>query len=259
VHYKRVWVDPWFDGQAVLTLANSFPRLPDLRRTAQTILHGNPLLFTISPESSFGYYHRWTDAGGRLVSLPLACDTSVYRPDITDHGAFDDVEIAFVGGYWPYKARQLDPYLRPHQDRLRVYGYSRWPYAGYGGRLPTELEPLLYQQARVAPSINEPYVSALGIELNERVFKVLGCRGLSVTDATPAYRAWFTEEELLVPSSVEEFHAMIELVLGDRPVNERFRGKGYAAVLARHTYAHRARAALAHLGLSYKDVSAAGQ
>ena len=250
-----VWIDTWFDGQAALARTYDIPRSPDPRRVAETILRGNPLLFTISPESSFQYYHRWVDAGGRLVSLPLACDTSLYRPDVPHHAAFDDVEIAFVGGYWPYKARQLDPYLRPLQDRLRVYGYSPWPYAGYGGRLADELEPALYRQARVSPTINEPYVSAMGVELNERVFKVLGSGGLTVTDATPAYRAWFDPDELLVPSSVADFQDMIELVLSDPTVNERFRRRGHQAVLARHTYAHRAREALAHLGLGISPSS----
>lgn len=255
-HPHVVWVDTWFDGQAAFARTNGIPDRPDPERLAQPVLRGNPLLFTISPESSFGYYHRWVDAGGRLVSLPLACDTGLYRPDAPHHAAFENVQIAFVGGYWPYKARQLDPYLRPLQDRLRVYGYSPWPYASYGGRLADELEPALYRQARVAPTINEPYVSVMGVELNERVFKVLGSGGLTITDATPAYRAWFGADELMVPSSVDEFHAMIELALRDETVNERFRKRGYEAVIARHTYAHRAREVLALLGVAHADVSA---
>lgn len=249
-HPHLVWVDTWFDGQTVLQRTNDFPAHANPQQTADRILRGNPLLFTISPPGSFGYYHRWVDAGGRLVSLPLACDTSTYRPDVSHHAAFDHVEIAFVGGYWPYKARQLDPYLQPLQSRLQVYGYNRWPYAGYGGRLADELEPALYHQARVAPTINEPHVSMMGVDLNERVFKVLGSGGLTVTDATPAYRAWFGVDELLVPSTVDEFHAMLELVLRDSVVNERFRRRGYEAVMARHTYAHRACEALGYLGLS---------
>jgi hypothetical protein len=251
-----VWVDTWYDGQAAHARTHDIPSSPGQQQVAHAVLQGDPLLFTISPESSFGYYHRWVDAGGRLVSLPLACDTSLYRPDVPHHAEFDDVQIAFVGGYWPYKARQLDPYLRPFEDRLRVYGYSAWPYASYGGRLADELEPALYRQARVAPTINEPYVSVLGVELNERVFKVLGSGGLTITDATPAYRAWFGADELMVPSDVDEFHAMIELVLSDETVNERFRMRGYEAVIARHTYAHRAREVLAHLGVAHGDGSA---
>ncbi len=67
--------------------------------------------------------------------------------------------------------------------------------------------------------------------------------------ATPAYRERFSESELMVPRNVEEFHAMLTLVLGDESVNERFRRRGYEAVAARHTSAGRASEALTYLGI----------
>ncbi|MCL5951131.1 MAG: glycosyltransferase, partial [Chloroflexi bacterium] len=214
------------------------------------ILSSDPtFLFTISPESSFEYYAKWIDHGARLVSLPLACDTTLYPSDPPFKAEFRDVQIAFVGGYWPYKARQLDRYLKPYADHLKVFGYSRWPYAGYGGRLPEQNEASLYHQAKLSPTINEPHVELMGIDLNERVFKVLGSGGMTITDATPAYREWFDDQELLVPGSIVEYHEMVRRALEDDEFNQRYRRNGHRAVIARHTYAHRAKRVLDLLGI----------
>jgi hypothetical protein len=246
-----VWVATWFEGDGEFYRKNdlennSWP--PALNRK---ILVSEPaLLFTISPERSFEYYQGWIKSGARLVSLPLACDTALYNPAAPSCPEFNPVQMAFVGGYWPYKARQFDRYLKPYADRLRVYGYSPWPYAGYGGRLEEAKEPSLYRQARLSPTINEPHVEMMGIDLNERVFKVLGSAGMTITDVTPAYREWFGQDELLVPDNLDEYHDMVHRALTDDDYNTRQRQKGYAAVMARHTYAHRARKLLEYLGIA---------
>jgi hypothetical protein len=245
-----VWVSTWFDGDAQFYRQNNLENNSWPEALNQKILTSEPsLVFTISPERSFEYYQGWIWHGVRLVSLPLACDTVLYRRDSVVRPEFAGVEMAFVGGYWPYKARQFDRYLKPYADRLKVYGYSPWPYAGYSGRLPEIEEPSLYRQARLSPTINEPHVETMGIDLNERVFKVLGSAGMTITDVTPAYREWFSEDELPVPGNLDEYHDMVHRALTDDDYNARQRQKGYAAVIARHTYAHRARTLLEYVGI----------
>ena len=251
-HYPHlVWVDTWFPGEDAFREKNALPRNTLSDAVRNKILSSSPaFLFTISPERSFDFYRGWTDTGGRLVSLPLACDTRRYEPDPPFRAEFAKIDVAFVGGYWPYKARQFDRYLRPIEERLTVFGYSHWPYAGYGGSLPMDHEASLYNQASISPSINEPHVELMGVDLNERVFKVLGSGGVTVTDAVPAYRDWFTEDELLVPRSVEEFHELVELLENEPDVRRQFAMKGSRAIQDRHTYVHRARSVLAALELS---------
>lgn len=253
-----VWISTWFDGDARFYQQNDLENNSWPEPLNRKILASEPsLVFTISPECSFEYYQGWIRHGARLISLPLACDTALYRSDTPFRPEFANVEMAFVGGYWPYKARQFDRYLKPYADRLKVYGYSPWPYAGYGGRLPEIEEPALYRQARLSPTINEPHVEKMGIDLNERVFKVLGSAGMTITDVTPAYREWFGEDELLVPDNLGEYHDMVHRALTDDDYNTRQRQKGYAAVMARHTYAHRAQTVLECLGLAaVSDVKA---
>jgi hypothetical protein len=248
---QAVWVNTWFDGAA------QFYRQHDLENNSwpetlnRKILSSEPaLVFTISPERSFEYYQGWIRHGVRLISLPLACDETLYHDHAPFCPEFADVQLAFVGGYWPYKARQFDRYLRPYADRLKVFGYSSWPYASYGGLLPDSKEPSLYRQACLSPTINEPHVEVMGVDLNERVFKVLGSGGMTVTDATPAYRDWFSPDELLVPESVSDYRDMVRTALEDKDFNRRYRQAGHQAILARHTYTHRAQQVLGLLGLA---------
>jgi hypothetical protein len=246
-HPHFVWVDPWF------TDSNAFFRSHGLNPTVWTwskshrkkILKSNPtFVYTATVPSGLGFFEEWSNHGLDVVSLPLACDKTVY--DKHSAGTIENkfIKYAFVGGYWTSKGKQIDKYLRPFEKDLHVYGYSPWPYSGYRGMLSRKGEVDLYQNAMVCPAINEPSVSLLKGQINERVFKVLGCGGCSVVDVVPAYRELFSTDELIVPNSLQEFiDAMHELVS-----NESFRNTysemGYKAVRNRHTYDNRVGIAL---------------
>lgn len=246
-----VWVNTWFNGDSDYYAKHNFPNYSHAKNLNKKIISSEPsVVFTISPEPSFAYYEMWIKNGLRLVSLPLACDKTLYTGNSSGADEYDGIEMAFVGGYWQFKARQFDRYLKPYEERLTVYGYSPWPYAGYGGLLSHHKEPLLYRKAKVSPTVNEPHVEQMGIDMNERVFKVLGSGGMTVTDVTPGYRSWFTSDELLVPESISDYHDMIKKVLEDEDFNQTYREKGHRAIVSRHTYAHRAKAAIGYLGIS---------
>ncbi len=251
-----VWVGTSFSGDSDFFDSRKWPNVSDDNKLKKKILSSEPgLLFTISPESGFHYYEGWINEGVRLVSLPLACDCELYNKNVVYIPKFENVDMAFVGGYWEYKAKQFDRYLKPYKDWLRVYGYSPWPYGQYGGLLPDTEEAALYKQAKVSPIINEPHVSQMSIDINERVFKVLGSGGLGVTDVTPAYREWFSSDELLVPETIDGYHELIRDVLSYPQRYVRYREAGMKAVIERHTYAHRAKALLSLLKINqiYND------
>lgn len=252
-----VLVNPAFDGDEAHYRRTGVPSLAFTARQRRRMLSSQPrLLFTIAAPSRFAFFERWREAGVPLVSLPLACDTRVYG-GAGDEPAAATAGMVFVGGYWAYKARQFERYLRPYASRLTVYGYSRWPYGRYGGLLPREREAALYRGARLCPVINEPHVGSMGIDVNERVFKVLGSGGLALTDATPAYREWFTPAELLVPGTLAEYHELAHMILSSTEDFEERRRRGRDAVLARHTYRHRAIEFAACMGLRLPDRRAA--
>lgn len=249
-HRHAVLVNPAFGGDRDWFRRHGYPDLATPAALRRRVLGASPrFLFTIAAESGFGFYEHWREGGLPLLSLPLACDTTVYA-DTAPQDAPPAARIAFVGGYWRYKARQLDPYLQPHAQDLQVWGYQPWPYGRYGGQLALDHEGALYRRAAVAPVINEPHASAMGIDLNERVFKVLGSGGLAVTDASPAYRDWFGADELLVPRSRDEFHAFVREILSGAGTFDAWRERGARAVRHRHTYEARARAFCAAMGVA---------
>jgi hypothetical protein len=244
-----VLVSTAFDQEEAFFASRGFPNVSwEIALRKRILSSSPPLLFTMSGKGSFGFYEWWIRTGARLVSLPLACDTSLYRAPAR-HASYDGVQVAFVGGYWRYKAIQFDRFLRPLADKLWVYGYSSWPYGRYGGQIGYDQEGSLYRQAAVSPIINEPHVCEMSVDINERVFKVLGAGGLGVCDPTSGYREWFSSEELLVPSSEDEYWDMINAALVRPESLKNFRAAGSRAVLAKHTYAHRAAEFVKELGM----------
>jgi hypothetical protein len=175
---------------------------------------------------------------GPVASLPLACDDTCYFPSVTG-SASEAPSMVFCGGYWIQKSLQFETYLRPYEDELAVFGRDPWPYKGYGGAISFESERRLYQAAKVCPALSEPHVELTG-DIVERAFKVLGCGGLALPDVAPGYGELFSEEELLMPRTVKQYHELMQLALNDPDANERYRTRGHAAVMSRHLYIHRA-------------------
>ena len=247
-----VWVDPWFAGSDHFFSAHQLDariwHWSDEHRE-RIVTSAPAFVHTATVPGGLCFFEKWATRGLQIVSLPLACDTSLYRIDVPLVDEFVGIPMAFVGGHWESKGLQLDRYLRPFEDQLVVYGYSWWPYRGYRGLLPREVEPALYRQALVSPVINEPSVPILQGQINERIFKVLGSGGVPLVDAVPAYRELFREDELFIPRGVDDFIVMARQLLRDEGLRERSR-KGREAVLARHTYRHRALQMLDSLGLS---------
>lgn len=248
---SAVWVPPWFQGSdrffASHGLDSSLWDLPaGLRRKIVSL--EPKFCFTATVPSGLCYFENWTREGVPAVSLPLACDTSIYRPEPPLVPEFAGVGMTFVGGYWTTKGAQIDEYLRRFEDELVIYGYSRWPYGGYRGQLPQDgSESSLYRQARVCPVVNEPTVALLRGQINERVFKVLGSRGCPVVDAVPAYRELYSEDELLIAEDADHFEHLVRHLLADEDLNRTMRLKGFQATMERHTYRHRAEEYLARI------------
>ena len=251
-----IWVHPWFkDSKSFFTMQGLDYKVWTLNEKLlkKTLDVEAKFGFTGTVASGLNYFEEWSQKGLPMVSLPLACDTKVYCENENKpiHN-FGNIDLAFVGGYWQSKGVQIDNYLKPWEDRLTVFGYSKWPYCGYGGQLKAELEPQLYRQAKVCPVINEPTVALMKGQINERVFKVLGAGGCPVVDAVPAYRELYSDDELLIAENVEHFHFLINSVLENEELNISYRKKGYEATLSRHTYSHRAIEFLRLCGLDMK-------
>ena len=247
-----VWIHP--DNDVLSKVYNGFgfeyQKIDD--KAYSLVLDSHPsFVFTPSPESAFDVFSKWTETGAKLVSVPLACDTTKYFPKEKE-SKYSEAEMAFVGGYWEKKAFQFDKYLKPFEDRLKVFGYTHWPYSGYSGLLPEGEESILYQNSTVSPAISEPHAEFTG-DIVERVFKIMGSGGLAVTDVIPYYKDLFKPDELLMPSTVAEYKEMVEECLTNEDFNSRYRTAGLKAIFENHTYIHRAQTILEQLGIELND------
>lgn len=252
-----VWAYPWFDNsEAFFSERNLDSRIWTLPKASTAkVLDLNPrFCFTATTPSGLVFFENWEKKGIPVKSLPLACDTRIYTEAHDETHDFSHIELAFVGGYWQSKGRQIDQYLRPFESQLEIYGYSKWPYSGYKGLLPRDAEASLYKQAKVCPVVNEPTVALMKGQINERVFKVLGSGGCPVVDAVPAYRELYSEDELLISESPEHFAELVNQLLDDEVLNLSYREKGRAATLSRHTYKHRVSTFMKYLDMPLMNV-----
>lgn len=250
-----VWVNPLFKNSAEFFEMHGLDANIWIwdEKLVDKILDSKPtFVHTATVESGLKFFEKWSNNGVRLISLPLACDTLLYNRSAPYMKEFEGTRMAFVGGYWDSKGKQIDKYLRPFEDDLVIYGYNKWPYSGYRGQLDRKAEPSLYRQSLICPTINEPSVKLLHGQINERVFKVLGCGGGTVVDAVPAYRELFSEDELLIPQDENEFNEFVKELLINEQLRNKFIKKGYEAVRNRHTYIHRARVVLKEIGIDIK-------
>lgn len=232
-----IWVNVWFDGMAEMAREGDSPDPTIPQDMVQKVLDsGAVFLFCNSPESFFSFYEGWLRSGQRLISVPLACDTEMYYPH-PDNTQYSDIDVAYVSGYYNFRESAYQQFLYPYESQLATFGYREWPKA-YRGYLPNEDEAILYQNAKVMPSIHEPFMWKTGA-LFERPFKIMGSGGLTIIDTRPAAKELFADE-VLAASTVEEFHELMHLALTDETFNQEWRRREMKAVLARHTYRHRA-------------------
>ncbi len=207
-----IQVNTWFDGMEKVHANYNAPSPSLTKRVLARVLDsGASFVWCSAPEPYFNSYENWIEIGQqKLVSLPWACDGARYyfTPKETK---FDDVEMAFVGGYRKYKEPQYLAYLWPYEDKLKIWGYSEWPRGNYQGYLDNNDEKLLYQNAKLCPTISEPQFGITG-DTVERPFKILGSGGLTVFDCVPAYTHLFSPGEALIPDSVNIYHQMVEFL-----------------------------------------------
>lgn len=188
-------------------------------------------------QAGMHWYQGWQDDGLHWETIWPAADESRYFPDPDPH-RFGHIQLAYTGGYWAEKAQGFDLYLRPWEDQLWTYGYSNWPYKHYGGRIDIDTERRLYSTAGLVPLVTGPLGWRLA-EITERYLKAPACRAFCIADHNPAVAEVFTPDELLQPTSPEEFHHLVREFLAQHLDPQPWREKAYAAVRSRHLYSHR--------------------
>lgn len=181
----------------------------------------------------------WRGIGVKALAVLNAADTFVYlnakpKPELA-------CDIGFVGGYWGYKARNIDRFLLPllHPSsglRAKVFGNQPWPVHQYMGGIDDLDAASLFASAGVCPNVSEPHSTDLGWDLIERPFKVLSAGGFCVSDFVEEGRSLFTPDELPMAKTPAEYEDLVRYYLKHPDKREQVRAAGQRKVLEHHTY-----------------------
>ncbi len=206
---------------------------------------------------------RWKDLGLTVHGITLCADVTEYYPI----GADDQYkcEIAYCGGYWPYKgASTLDRYLLPLMYpntswRIRLFG-SGWNTVHYQGKISSIEMAKFYRNAGVTPSFGEAHSHELYADLPQRYFQVPACMGFQISPRIIGIDEIYGEGEIVLVDSTEEFFDRVIYYLNNPDETIPYRVAGCKTVFAANTGFHRAAELMRILGEDCESlINAAGE
>jgi hypothetical protein len=123
------------------------------------------------------------------------------------------------------------------------------------GTYPKELFGI-YRGANVCPNLHGDFQKGVvstqpsriadrpGQMLNERFWNVLGCGGVMVTDFVPQMLKWFTEDELIIGKTKEEFQELVKYYAAHPEEGREKLAQAREKVIKEHTYKERVKVIL---------------
>lgn len=201
---------------------------------------------------------KWAQKGYKLGSMAMAADSTVYTAynDKERYLGPKPYELFYAGGYWPYKAQNIDKFLLPVLQKYK----SRSLIVGKGWPLPTaqiENEGMIgyhMHAAKVCPNIHEPHSTLGGYDVVERVFKVMYCGGILVTDYVAELFDMGFRDGIhgIACTTASEYANVIDELMNDRSFKlddemSRMRKEAHEFAASKHTYIHRVQTLLGDL------------
>jgi len=179
--------------------------------------------------------------GIKLVGIPMSADLKTYYKGTPNKTL--ECDLAFVGGYWPYKAHILDFFLLPllsdFKYSAKIFGNQAWPCNQYCGMIDEPLVRHLFASAKICPNLSEPHAQYLGVDLNERAFKILAAGGFCIMDNVRAAREVFGDG-VVFADSASDFKELVDYYLTRPDERAKIAARGHDIVMAGHTNYHRA-------------------
>ena len=204
-----------------------------------------------SPEGVAKTHNHFASIGIDAISLMMCADTLVYGNAEVDPKL--ECDIGFVGGYWPHKGLVIDKYLFPllyplNKYRIKIFGNQQWGVNQYCGMINDEDVKNLFVSAQICPNLSEPHAHEFGIDINERIFKVLYAGGFCVSDNVEAYKMF--GDGIVIAESPADFKDKIDFYLQNPTDRLDIAAKGQRYVAQNHTGFHRISEILNALGFT---------
>jgi len=193
----------------------------------------------------------WIKNGFNVRGLPCAADIS----DYTSGRFMPELEsdICFIGGYWPKKGEILDKWLIPLCSpelnlNIKIFGNRGWGVPQYCGNLDTKYVRHAFKSAKLCVNLSEPHAHEYGMEINERVFKLLCGKNPVLTDYTESLICdFFNNGEVQHAKTPQEFREKaLAMVAGDLTSDVEL---GYKKVMDEHTYFSRVSSMFEYINL----------
>ena len=199
-------------------------------------------------------HNHFESIGIKTASIMMCADTSIYtgaefRPELK-------CDIGFVGGYWPYKGQVINKYLFPLLDpigkyKVKIFGNQPWPANQYCGLIDDDQLKNLFVSAKICPNLSEPHAQKFGIDVNERIFKILCSGGFCISDYVKSYEMF--GDGVVLAKTPEEFKEKIDYYLNNPSERIAIAKRGNNYVMQNHTGFHRVAQLLEAFG--YTDLS----
>lgn len=200
-------------------------------------------------EETHGY---WIDKGIPVHSHMLGADIFDYTNGKRMEHLVSD--LTFIGGYWSYKAQNIDSYLLPlcHSNnyKIKIFGNAHWPVVQYCGYIPTEMAKHALASATICPQLHEPHSTYYGFDMSERTFKLLSNKCFVISDYVEGLYKLFGEN-LVMAKTPEEFKKLVDHYLKNPDERQQFIDAGYKEVMNNHTYFHRVKDIFNNLNLEH--------
>tara|TARA_R110002012_G_scaffold130195_1_gene282638 strand:- start:493 stop:1536 length:1044 start_codon:yes stop_codon:yes gene_type:complete len=186
-------------------------------------------------------HNHFESIGIKPISLMMCADTIQYsnaefKPRL-------ECDIGFVGGYWPYKGLVIDKYLFPLLDpvgqySVKIFGNQPWWKANqYCGLISDEDVKNLFVSAKICPNLSEPHAQEFGIDVNERIFKILYSGGFCISDKVSSYNMF--GDGIVMANSPEDFREKVDYYLNNEEERKEIATRGRNCIKNGHTGFHR--------------------
>ena len=192
---------------------------------------------------------KFEEMRNKVLGVPMSADICTYL----DGQYSDDLacDIAFVGGYWPYKGKVIDKYLTPllqsGKYSAKVFGNQPWPHVNqYCGLIADDTVKHLFASAEVCPNLSEPHAQTHGFDLNERAFKILSSGGVCVMDKVEAAQEMLGKY-VFIADDEKMFGDIVEDLIRN-PVSPEFKRNSRNFIVNNHSNFHRIASIMESIG-----------
>lgn len=186
----------------------------------------------------------WSNIVNNIWGLLPAADVYSYYPVPFDKDIASD--IVFIGGYWAYKGQNLDRFIIPlclpvGKYNVKIFGTQHWSVPQYLGYISDEATRKAICSAKICPNIHEPHSNKYKFDLLPRPFNIFACKSLCISDYVEGYNDVFTNGEMPMAKTPEEFFDMINYYKQEKNSADRQAviDRCYDIVIRNHTYANR--------------------